>query len=283
MRLVATILLMFFLSGCSGEYILTAPDVVCPAGEKAALIFRLQRREFWRITSPQKNATVMVHLPDGATRCALTDKNGYAAVAFVVPSRSGVYQVRFYYQDVEGQELSAKGNVYSLSKDDRFVVVDMDSLPKSGLDLSSACLALKRLSQNVHLIYVSEKLGYTPAAARGLLRMRGYPEGPVVCFNKIPQWYQYRLCRQGWRVRAVKPTRTDDNLTHLYNRLKKPTYAITADDLTARTFLNIGMKVIFVGKDSVGEAMTVDSWKEVGNLPVLDTKNTPAANQDGPK
>jgi len=177
MRLTVIILLTLFLSGCSGEYILTAPDVVCPAGEKAALIFRLQRREFWKITPPKKNATVMVHLPDGTVRCALTDENGYAAIAFIVPSRCGVYQVRFYYQDVEGQELSAKGNVYSLSMDDRFVVVDMDSLPRSGTDLSSACLALKRLSQNAQLIYVSEKLGYTPATARGLLRIRGYPKG----------------------------------------------------------------------------------------------------------
>ena len=280
MRLTVIILLTLFLSGCSGEYILTAPDVVCPAGEKAALIFRLQRREFWKITPPKKNATVMVHLPDGTVRCALTDENGYAAVAFIVPSRCGVYQVRFYYQDVEGQELSAKGNVYSLSMDDRFVVVDMDSLPRNGPDLSSACLALKRLSRNAQLIYVSEKLGYTPATARGLLRIRGYPEGPVVYFNKIPRWYQYRLSRQGWRVRAVKPTRTDDALTHLYNRLKKPTYAITADDLTARTFLNIGMKVIFVGRNGIGEAMTVNSWEEVGNLPILDMKNTADANQD---
>ena len=225
----------------------------------------------------------MVHLPDGAARCALTDKNGYAAVAFVVPSRRGVYQVRFYYQDVEGQELSAKGNVYSLSKDDRFVVVDMDSLPKSGSDLSSACLALNRLSRNAHLIYASEKYGHTPVAARRLLRMRGYPEGAVVYYKRSPRWYQYRLRRQGWRIRAVKPTRTDDNLTHLYNRLKKPTYAITADDLAAKTFLNIGMKVIFVGKDGVGEAMTVNSWKEVGNLPLSDIKHTPNANQDGPK
>jgi len=41
------------------------------------------------------------------------------------------------------------------------------------------------------------------------------------------------------------------------------------------------MKVIFVGKDGIGEAMTVNSWEEIGNLPILDMKNTADANQDG--
>lgn len=274
MRTATAILLAVFLAGCSGEYILTVPDVVCPAGAQAELVFKLQRREFWRITPPQKDAAVIVQLPSGDSRCIRTDRNGYAAVAFVVPFKPGVYGVELYYQDDEGRSISAEGSVYSLLPDKPVVLVDLDCLPRGGRDLKSARAAIERLGQAVQLVYFSERVGSSCTVARRLLRMRGYPVGPVVFFKKYPRWYRRYRFDPGWHAKWFKPRSTDSNIVSLRRRLKKLDWAITTDLSAAEALIQAGLKVVIIGKGKrmITEARRVNSWDDL-DISTLEVKN----------
>ena len=66
------------VGGCSGEYLLTAPDVAALAGEPAPMVVRVQRREFWFHAPAQADAAVMFRLAGGRLQCAHTDKSGSA-------------------------------------------------------------------------------------------------------------------------------------------------------------------------------------------------------------
>ena len=86
-------------AGCSGEYILVAPDVAALPGGTAPVVLRLQRREFWFHAPPEEGAAVRYNLAGGAVRCARTDEAGYACVPVGVPSKPGRYRVGLHYQD----------------------------------------------------------------------------------------------------------------------------------------------------------------------------------------
>ena len=65
--------------GCGGQYILTVPDQVAPAGGQAATVARLQRSEFGSFAPPVKKAALRFQADGGPLRGAYTDSQGYAA------------------------------------------------------------------------------------------------------------------------------------------------------------------------------------------------------------
>ena len=64
--------------GCSGEYIMTAPEQVASAGGEAMLVMRLQRREFAFYTPPADKKPIRFQIGKGPLRGAYTDALGYA-------------------------------------------------------------------------------------------------------------------------------------------------------------------------------------------------------------
>lgn len=262
MRLRLYLMAVLVLAGgCSGEYLLTAPDVAAPAGESAPVVVRLQRREFWFHAPPQADAAVTFRLPGRPLQCARTDKAGYACVGVDPPDGPGRYQVQIHYQDQFGQVVRGRAEIFVLSPDKPILAVDMDSLPAGGEAARAASAALRQLAQQAQLLYLTQRQAHEPAAAGELLAQGGYPQGPVLPWAKQRWW---KLLP--WWKRLDEA----DTIAALRHRLGNLHWGATAGASAAGAFDRAGLKVLLVGEASaqLSQAEYFKSWSEVTLPPV---------------
>ena len=250
MRRITLTLAVLMLGGCSGEYILTAPDVAALPGRDAPVVVRLQRREVWRYAPPQGSAAITFRLGEGTPKCARTDKDGYTATSIKTPSEPGRYEITLYHQDINGDEVTSHAAIYVFDPDKPVAVVDADSLPRSGKLAGPASASLVRMQLSAQLIYVSRKYASRPARAHAMLDKYGYPDGPVVPYSGPKRWWKWRQSDTG-------------ALDELQRRFPKLRWGITADADTAKAFAQAGLMVMFVGKDKIDDAAQFDSWADV--------------------
>ena len=241
------------LGGCSGEYILTAPDAAVLAGQDAPVVVRLQRREVWRYAPPQTDAAVTFRLGEEPPQCARTDGAGYAALSIKASDRPGQYDVALYHQDINGDSVKGLAAIYVLATDRPIAVVDMDSLPRGDKEVAHAVGSLVRMQLTAHVIYVTEKYAGRPTLAHELLARYGYPDGPVVPYSRARRWRQWR--RSGGT----------DAMEELCRRFPKLRWGITADADAAEAFSNAGLKVLIAGKANahIKDAERFASWADM--------------------
>ncbi|MDY7010755.1 MAG: hypothetical protein SVV80_08395 [Planctomycetota bacterium] len=252
MRRIILLLTTAILGGCSGEYILTAPDAAVLAGQDAPLVVRLQRRELWRYAPPQTGAAVTFQLGEGSPQCARTDEAGYAALSIKAPGQPGQYNVALYHQDINGDSAKGAAAIYVLAPDKPIAVVDTDSLPRSDKQVAQAVGAIVRIQLTAQVIYVTKKYSGRPARARELLTGHGYPDGPVVPYSGTRRWWKRH--RSG-----------ADAMEELHRRFPKLRWGITDDDDAAEAFANAGLKVLIIGREKVEieDVERFGSWAEV--------------------
>ncbi len=250
MRRMTLTLAVLMLGGCSGEYILTAPDVATLSGQDAPVVVRLQRREVWRYAPPQGSAAIIFRLGEETPQCARTDKDGYTAVSIKTPAPLGRYEITLYHQDINGDEVTSHAAIYVFDPDKPVAVVDADSLPRSGKLTGQASAAIVRMQLSVQLIYVSHKYASQPARAHAMFDKYGYPNGPVVPYSGLKRWWKWRQSDTG-------------ALDELQRRFPKLRWGVTADAATAKAFAQAGLDVMFVGKKEVADAERFDTWADV--------------------
>jgi len=237
MRRMGWLIAATIAGGCGGEFILVTPDVAAPAGSDAAIVVRLQRREFWRHAPPLGESALTFQLADGPLRAARTDKAGYAAVALDLPDRIGRYDVAIHHQDTLGDTVSGTVSVYVLDPDRPAALVDLDSLPTAGKQAPAAARALTRIAQATQVVYGTHRHAATPAEARRVLAKAGFPPGPVLPYAAGDPWYTVR------RWRDPQPVAAD----FIKRRLPNLRWGIAAEDDEAEAFLRAGLTVVGVG------------------------------------
>lgn len=258
MRRILLIMAAMIFGGCSGEYILTAPDVAVLSGKDAPIVVRLQRREVWLYAPPQEGSAIIFGRGDKVLRSARTDKAGYAAVSIEAPQGPGRHEFIMYHQDTQGQTAAGRVFIYVFDPDRPVAVVDIDSLPWEGPAADQAAGALVRLRQAAQLVYVSEAPVGSFSRAHELLEDIGYPDGPVIPYSR-PRW---------WRLRRSGDISA---LGELRLRLPKLQWGITADAGPAKAFSKAALKVLMVGKAKtrIKDVERFASWKD---LKVSSTK-----------
>ncbi len=247
MQRMTLTLAVLMLGGCSGEYILTAPDVAALSGQDAPVVVRLQRREVWRYAPPHGSAAITFRLGERTPQCARTDKNGYTAASIKSPSQPGRHEVTLYHQDINGDEVTSHAAIYVFDPDKPLAVVDTDSLPRSSKLAGPASASLVRMQLSAQLIYVSQRYASKPARAHTMLEKHGYPDGPVVPYSGPKQWWKWRQSDAG-------------ALDELQHRIPKLRWGVTADADTAKAFAQAGLEVMFVGKTKIADVEQFDSW-----------------------
>ena len=253
-RSMFPVFLLGALAGCSGEYILTAADSVALPGEPAAVVVRLQRREFWFHCPPVRGAAITFRDQCGNLRCARTDKHGYAAVAIPAPESPGSYTVELHLQDSLGYTVSGRALIFVLDPGRPVVAVDADSLPAEVGPAQAAGKALARLARSAQVVYLSEALRGAPERARRRLSQMGCPSGPVIGWRHRPTLRR----RLGGKSAGPGP------LAMLKRRLPKLTCAVTANPAAAEALKRAGLKVCLVGaRRQLDGVQQVASWAEL--------------------
>ena len=250
---ICLLLLPALLGGCSGEYIMTAPDIAGNAGENAPAVVRLQRREFWFHCPPAKDTAVMFRMGTGPLCGARTDNAGYAATAMDLPKLPGRYEIGISLQDTLGDTAEDKILAYVFNPNKPIVVVDYDSLPIMGGDSLAAAAALNRVSQDAQVLYVSEKDGENASVARKRLAVVGFPEGPVLPYTKS-RWQSLSGAKSSPKA-----------LELLRQRFKNLSCGIAGDGDSAEAFHQVGLKILAVKDAGAKKRATqfFNSWQEL--------------------
>jgi len=241
------------LAGCSGEYILVAPDVAGVPGEAAPVVVRLQRREFWFHAPPAEGVPVLFDLASQAQRAGRTDEDGYTGVAIRIPRTPGKYLIELSVQDVKGDTAAGEALVYSLDPNAPILAVDLDALPRLGPGVKDAAHTLARLQGEAQIVYLTQGYARKPAKAHDVLSGAGYPEGPVLPWRKSTWWQR----RRWWGASA------GEALVDLKTRLPRLQWGLTSSSSAARTLTAAGLEPLVVGWKLSGGGKHFDSWRSV--------------------
>ena len=251
--------------GCGGDYILTVPDMVAPAGGEGMAVVRLQRADFMFVPTPVKDALIQLQVDDEPRRGAYTDALGYAGTSLTAPVKPGRYKLKASHSDNWGDEVQAESNAYVWDPRAQAVAVDLDCLPGMALGFSKqSSLALGRAAKGANILYLTRRRASLHAKLHTELAKAGYPDGPIL------EWQ-----RQYWRIvrdgkyynmpRLVFESRMVSQLPDLRAMLPGLTVGICEDSLAAKAFAESNMRVVIVGSAQV-EAKDVvrrASWSEL--------------------
>jgi len=178
------------LAGCSGQYVLTAPDQIAPVGDEAAVVLRVQRQEvaFWY--RPANEALVrmqMAPVPEtaeqaalgpGPLRAAFADKNGYAGAAVPVGDVTGIFYLHLAHTNLRGNEYESYIPTYVWDPRARVTAVDIKALPRRHNDVQRAQMA--HLAAGSYIVYFTTESIGDHAGLHEKLERAGYPQGPIV-------------------------------------------------------------------------------------------------------
>jgi len=256
-------------SGCGssfGEYILTVPDMVAPAGGEGVAVMRLQRNDFVVIAPPVKQAAIRLAVGEGLQRGAYTDDLGYAGTTLPVPARPGRYELKVAHLDRWGDEVTATAPAYVWDPNAPAVAVDLDSLPGLSPGFSrQSSRALARAVKGANILYLTRRRASGHAELHKRLIGAGYRDGPILEWRR-QHWHIVREGKYNM-PRVVVESRLVSQLPDLRRMLGGLKTGICRDSLAAKAFAEAGMRVVIVG-DARVEAKDVvrrASWSELAD------------------
>jgi len=237
------------LNGCGGYYILTVPDRVAPAGGEAPVIARLQRNDFFVLALAEPGVPLRFALASGSPeRAAYTDETGYAGTVLPAPAKPGRRELVVRLCDRTGETLRGAARLYVWPKDDRIVAVDLDALPACGQQLKPAADALTALARDTRLAYMTRRSAREHAALHDWLAERGYPDGPVLLWQRK----RWQIVPGPWNLpRLVIESRLVSQLAALREDFPNLQAGVCTSPLAARAFAEAGLRVIVVGAGAV--------------------------------
>ena len=251
--------------GCGGQYILTVPDMIAPAGGEGVAVIRLQRNEFYLFGSAIKQAAMRLQIDGEIERGAYTDDLGYAGTTLPAPKTPGLYDLKVAYTDVWGDEISTKSRAYVWDANAPVVAVDLDCLPGLLLGFSKqSALAIKRVAGGANIVYLTRRSVSSHAKLHIELASAGYPDGPILEWQR-QYWHIVRDGKYYNMPRVVVESRLVSQLTDLTQMLPGLKLGICDSYLAAKAFAESGLRVLVVGDAGMGpnEVDRVASWKEL--------------------
>lgn len=249
-RVLRAIFLLACLSaagGCGGNYTVTAPDLIAPAGGEGVAVVRLRRYEVLMIPAPVQDAAVRLQVADEIERGAYTDKLGYAGTTVPVPAEPGLYTLKISHMDAWGDEVFANAKAYVWDANAPTVAVDLDSLPGLGRFLSkSQGPALREAVRGANVVYLTRTGAKSHPWLHLKLKQAGYPDGPILEWQR-QYWHIVRDGKYYNMPRVIVESRLVSQLPDLRKMLPGLTVGICDGRLAAKAFGGSGMKVVVVG------------------------------------
>jgi len=260
-------LLTAIAGGCGGQYILTVPDQLAPPGGEAVAVVRLQRNDFFVLSLAVERAAMLFKIDGGPQRGAYTDKIGYAGASVPVPDAIGRYDLHVAHLDREGDEVRATAPVYVWDADKPIIAADLDSLPLVGPPAQEARAALTKLAYGANVLYMTRKGVDKHASLHEYLAGAGYPDGPVLLWQR-ERWH---IVREGrYKLpRVVVESRLVGQLSQLRVMFPKLTTGVCDSKLAAKAFLDAGLQCVVVGTakidgpDAESRITRYPSWADV--------------------
>ncbi len=257
------------LGGCGssmGDYILTVPDMVAPAGGEGVAVVRLQRNDFVVMAPPVKLAAMRLAVGEEFERGAYTDDLGYAGTMLPVPSSPGRYELKVAHLDRFGDEVSAVAPAYVWDPNAPVVAVDLDCLPGLSLGFSrQSSRALDRVAKGAKILYLTRRRASTHGELHKNLIGAGYPDGPILGWQR-QYWHIVREGKYNL-PRVVVEHRLVSQLSDLRKMLGGLTMGICHNSLAAKAFAESGMRVVIVGNARVSAENVIRraSWSELAD------------------
>ena len=256
-------LLVTFATGCGGQYILTAPDQLAPAGGQAATVIRLQRNDFFVLSPPVENAAIRFRAADGPERAAYTDKLGFAGTTMPVPTGHGMFAMTIAHQDTEGDEFSEQRSLYVWDPARPIVAVELEALRLGERLTGEAAEALQRLAEEANILYMTRQSIDQHPRLHEQLAAKSLPEGPILLWR-----------RQNWHIvrsehfnlpRIVVESRLIGRLGPLREVFPNLQTGLCESSLAAEAFDQAGLKCVVIGdaKPAVGDLVHRESWADV--------------------
>jgi hypothetical protein len=236
------------LVGCSGQYYLTAPDQLAPAGGSATAVVRIQRHEFMGIALAVKNAPLRLWVTDQPLRAAFADKKGYAGAVVPVPDKEGLYSLTVATQDIRGDEFSKDFPTYVWPASQPIVVVDLECVPLGPKAPAAVGEALNRLAKNANIVYFTSRDVNDYPRVHEQLQGNHLPDGPVLPWRKS-DWINTALVSQ---------------LPQMRQQFSAVNIGICSSAAAAGAFSAAGMDCVVVGNEKVTAARAVyRSWADL--------------------
>ncbi len=255
--------------GCGssmGDYILTVPDMIAPAGGEGVAVMRLQRNDFLVMAPPVKQALIGLQVADKLQRGAYTDELGYAGTTLSVPARPGRYELKVAHSDRWGDEVAATAQAYVWDANTPAVAVDLDCLPGLSLGFSrQSSLALDRAAKGANILYLTRRRASGHAKLHKRLVGAGYPDGPILEWQR-QYWHIVRKGKYNM-PRVIVENRLVSQLPDLRRMLPGLTMGICEDSLAAKAFAESGVRVVVIGNARVAakDVIRRASWSELAD------------------
>jgi hypothetical protein len=257
-------------TGCGGQYVLTVPEQVVPAGEQAVPVVRLQRNEVYVYAQPVRRAAMRFSVAEGPVRGAYTDELGYAGTYVPTPDKPGRYELTVKHLDYQGDQVRKSVPVYVWDPARAALAVDIDALPwLRGEAISQASAALNSLARDANVLYLTRSGSQGQKAAYNRLAEAGFPDGPILMWQR-ESWY---IVRQGrWNLpRVVVSARMVSQLPDLVKQFPNLKHGLAGGPAAADAFAKAGMTVLTVGPTltfgaGAGSTQPLETWADLGEL-----------------
>ncbi|MGA2266473.1 MAG: hypothetical protein ABSH10_08605 [Phycisphaerae bacterium] len=244
-RRLAWLMMIGLWSGCSGGYVLTAPDSLASTDGPVQAVVRLQWKELPWVTPPAQAAPLRFQVADGPLRSARTDKNGCASVALPAPKTAGEYPLTVALQDIEGREESWELRAFVWDPDRIVIAVDLDAVPLGGREIIEARTALLRLAGQAHILYLSDDPVWRFPALHAAMEAAGLPEGPILPWRE-ERWWEEDWRKKNWREKGWWRSQIVSPLDELRREFPKLQVGIAGSELAVQAFDSAGMKCLLV-------------------------------------
>ncbi|MFW6133177.1 MAG: hypothetical protein ACOC8F_04715 [Planctomycetota bacterium] len=263
-RMWTSVWLAAAVCGCGGQYVLTAPDQVAPAGGEASVVARLTRNEISRLDVPVAEAPLEFCGPWSAdARAAFTDSDGFASVTMRAPQRPGRYEVCIRHKDAWGDQCQGTARLFAWDADRPAVAVAVGALPSpGGPNAAAAVRALARIAEDANILYLTREGVADHEALRARMNDAGYPDGPVLPWVKR-RWRMTREGRWSW-LRLAFDARMVGPLEPLRKAFPNLATGICAAPAAAKAFDAAGLAVVCLADDEdLPEDARRTSWAEL--------------------
>ncbi len=186
---------MLLLAGCSSPYLLTVEDVVCPVGQKARLVGKLEYRGLVVFNPGSEDRDLEFFVDGRPVGSDDTDDEGYAKLKHRFDT-AGRRVLEIRYRDRRGDVHQATASVFVWGDRRPILVVDIDDtvsqtkkryLLGDGMDrskpLPDAPAVLSELAGRFHVVYLTARPREMAIKTRRWLADNGFPRGPVLTWD----------------------------------------------------------------------------------------------------